>query len=185
MALAIEQQVQTQDLLRLFKFASAAGMRGILFEAYAASTLAAGGSFPVKSLDKKATEDTLQLANTPILQKNTKELNMVKHPLKVIEGKLVWPKIPDFHLPAIDMFTLHGTTTLIAFQMTVAKSHNLDSGGCKAFLTYFDAVCRASKCRPNRHSIQIVLCRPNREWRGLVFKDQPAHQSKRSCSRQE
>lgn len=145
MALAISTIVETKSLLRLFKLSPAASMRGLLFESYAARQIAAGGKFVVKPLCTVSATDTntecqLLLDETTILQKDTKTLNLITYPLSDIQNKLVWPN-PAYNLPSIDMFMLR-PKTLIAFQMTVSKSHTLEIGGCKAFLRYFDSVCR-------------------------------------------
>jgi hypothetical protein len=147
MALAISTNLETKNLLHLFKSVGAAGgMRGVLFEAYAARQMAAGGNFPIKPLSVCNTKDMreegmLDLDETTILQKDTKTLNKTTHPPRELQGRLVWPN-PDYNLPAIDMFMLHLGTTIIAFQMTVSTSHTLEIGGCRAFLQYFDYVCR-------------------------------------------
>jgi hypothetical protein len=142
-AMAIETRIETASLLRLFKGVRAAGgMRGVVFEAYAARVMAAGGKFAVKTLPA-GTEGWLELDETSIVQKDMKTLNMVTFPLAELKGGLVWPN-PDYNMPAIDMFMFdENTQTLIAFQMTVSTSHSLEIGGCKAFLRYFDSVVRA------------------------------------------
>jgi len=69
MALCLEVEIQTTELLRSFEGVGAAGsMRGILFEAYAARKLAAGGSFTVKEIGSE-NEMTLNLTPTTILQR--------------------------------------------------------------------------------------------------------------------
>jgi len=61
MSLALESRIRTKLLLDMFKTVGAAGgMRGVLFEAYAARNLAEGGGFGVKELGT-GTEDTLTL----------------------------------------------------------------------------------------------------------------------------
>ena len=77
MALALENQIETKLLLDKFKTVGpAGGMRGVLFEAYAA-----------------------------ILQKDSKRLFKTTYPPSDIKGRLVWPN-PDFNMPAIDIFML-------------------------------------------------------------------------------
>ena len=72
MALCLETEIQATELLRSFERVGAAGsMRGILFKAYAARQLAAGGSFTIKEIGSE-TYMNLDLTPTAILQKNTK-----------------------------------------------------------------------------------------------------------------
>ena len=141
MALCLETEIETADLLQKLKGVGPAGsMRGVLFEAYAARRIAAGGSFSVKEIGS-GVETKLDLAPTALFQKDTKTLNKTHYPPAEIIGKLVWPN-PEYNLPAIDMFMLL-LQKCIAFQMTVAVSHGLDLSGMKAILKYFDSVCRA------------------------------------------
>eukprot|EP00978_Attheya_sp_CCMP212_P021811 scaffold64131_cov46-Attheya_sp.AAC.1 len=140
MALCLETQIQTTELLRSVEGVGAAGsMRGILFEAYAARKLAAGGSFTVKEIGSE-NKMKLVLTQTTILQKNTKTLNKTNYPLQEISEKVVWPN-PAYNMPAIDIFMLL-RQECVAFQMTVASNHGLDLKGTKAFLKYFDSVNR-------------------------------------------
>jgi hypothetical protein len=143
MALCLETEIETAQLLQTLKEVGPAGsMRGILFEAYAARKIAEGGVFHVKEIGS-ATETTLTLAATTVLQKDTKTLNKSHYPPDEIENKVVWPS-PSYNMPAIDMFMFSALMhTCIAFQMTVAHSHGLDLKGTKAFLGYFDSVRRA------------------------------------------
>ena len=143
--LSLEMDIATGDLLRTLQGVGAASsMRGVLFEAYAARKIAAGGSFCVNEIGSTSSEETkLDLPRTTVFQKDTKTLNKTNYPPNEIKGKLVWPN-PDYHMPTIDMFMfLLQTQTCIAFQMTVAHSHGLDLKGTKAFLKYFDSVVRA------------------------------------------
>lgn len=158
MALALENQIETKFLLDKFKTVGpAGGMRGVLFEAYAARKIAEGGEFQVKQLGT-GTEGTLQLQKTSILQKNTKRLFKTTYPPSEIKDRLVWPS-PDFNMPAIDMFMLY-QTTVIAHQMTVSKAHTLDIGGATAFLRYFDSVCAElfpSNVKQTQYNVYFVV----------------------------
>lgn len=158
MALALENDIETAALLAKFKAVGpAGGMRGVLFEAYAARKVAEGGEFQVKQLET-GTEGTLQLQKTSILQKDTKRLFKTTYPLEEIKDRLVWPN-PDYNMPAIDMFMLH-ESTLIAHQMTVSKAHTLDIGGTKAFLHYFDSVVAElfpSNAKPIQYDLYFVI----------------------------
>jgi hypothetical protein len=140
MALCLATKIRTGELLRSLEGVGAAGsMRGVLFEAYAARKLAAGGSFTVKEIGSE-NEMTLDLAPTTILQKDTKTLNKTNYPPQEIEDKVVWPN-PSYDMPAIDIFMLL-LQACVAFEMTVASSHGLDLKGTKAVLKYFDSVIR-------------------------------------------
>jgi hypothetical protein len=158
MALALENEIETKLLLDKFKTVGpAGGMRGVLFEAYAARKIAEGGEFQVKQLGT-GTEDTLQLQKTSILQKDTKRLFKTTYPPSEIKDRLVWPN-PDINMPAIDMFMLY-QTTVIAHQMTVSKAHTLDIGGARAFLRYFDSVCAElfpSNATPTQYNLYFVV----------------------------
>lgn len=75
MALCLETNIKTDELLRSFEGVGAAdGMRGVLFEAYAVRRLAAGGKFPIKEVGSK-NKTILELPTTTILQRDTKMLN--------------------------------------------------------------------------------------------------------------
>ena len=140
MALALENEIDTATLLAKFKgVGPAGGMRGVLFEAYAARKLAEGGKFSVREVATGKTS-VLELDKTSILQKDTKALNKTQFPPAEIQGKFVWPK-PDYNLPTIDAFMLY-KLALIALQMTVSTSHSVNIDGAKAFLRYFDSVMR-------------------------------------------
>lgn len=140
MALALEADVDTANLLNAYKGVGAPGsVRGVLFEAYAARKLAAGDAFTIKQVGSQ-TEATLRLSPTTILQKDTKVLNKTNYPTADVLNKVVWPN-PDYTMPAIDVFTVL-LQELVAFQMTVATDHGLDLKGTKAFLKYFDSVHR-------------------------------------------
>ena len=138
MALCLETQIQTIELLRSLEGVGAAGsMRGVLFEAYAVRKLAGGGSFTVKEIGS-GHETQLVLTQTTILQKDTKSLNKKNYPLQEISDKIVWLN-PACNMPAIDVFMLR-RQECVAFHMTVSSSHGLDIKGTKAFLLYFDSV---------------------------------------------
>ena len=158
MALALENQIETKLLLDKFEAVGpAGGMRGVLFEAYAARKIADGGVFHVKELGT-GTEGTLELQKTTILQKDTKRLSTTTFPPSEIKGRLVWPN-PDYNMPAIDMFMLH-QATMIAHQMTVSTGHTLDIGGARAFLRYFDSVCDElfpSCATPTRYRLYFAV----------------------------
>jgi hypothetical protein len=141
MVLALETTIETEKLLNSLKGVAAGGsMWGVLFEAYAARKLCDGGTFTVKEIGS-GTEATLNLKPTSILQKDTKTLNKINYPPGEIKDKVVWPHL-SYDMQAMDMFMLL-QKDFITFQMTVACSHKLDLNGTKAFLRYFDSVCRA------------------------------------------
>mmetsp|Transcript_7784 Transcript_7784/g.21705 ORF Transcript_7784/g.21705 Transcript_7784/m.21705 type:complete len:520 (-) Transcript_7784:38-1597(-) len=158
MALCLETKIQTDELLRCFEGVGAAGgMRGALFEAYAARRLAAGGKLPVKEVGSK-NETILELPTTAILQKDTKALNQIHYPVQDIIDKVVWPN-PSYNVPAIDAFMLL-PQLCIAFQMNVACSHGLDLPGTKAFLRYFDSVHRKLDAKgnvPQQYNLYFVV----------------------------
>lgn len=158
MALAIENEIETATLLTKFQgVGPAGGMRGVLFEAYAARKIADGGEFPVKPLGT-GTEGSLPLPKTTILQKDTKQLFKTIYPPEDLAGRLVWPN-PDYNLPAIDTFMLHNST-LMAHQMTVSKSHTLDIGEVKGFLNFFDSLCKdLYKTKPGQYHLYFVVPR--------------------------
>eukprot|EP00978_Attheya_sp_CCMP212_P041538 scaffold239150_cov50-Attheya_sp.AAC.4 len=118
MALCLETEIATADLLNTLKGVGPAGsMRGVLFEAYAARKISEGGSFCVKEIGS-GTETMLVLARTTVLQKNTKTLNKTHYPPAEIKDKIVWPN-PGYNMPEIDMFMLLWLLqTCIALQMT-------------------------------------------------------------------
>jgi hypothetical protein len=159
MALCLQTEIQTTKLLRSFEKVGAAGSmrRRILFEAYAARKLVAGGSFTVKEIGSD-NEMNLDLTPTTILQKNTKTLNKTNYPLKEITNKVVWPN-PSYNMPAIDIFMVL-LQACIAFQMTVASNHGLDLNGTKAFLKYFDSVNRElfpKRAVPQQYSLSFAV----------------------------
>ena len=158
MALCLETEIQTTELLRSFEGVGAAGsMRGIMFEACATRKLAAGGSFTVKEIGSE-NEVKLDLDPTTILQKNTKTLNKTNYPLQEITDKVVWPN-PSYNMPAIDIFMLL-RQACIAFQMTVASNHGLDLRGTKAFLKYFDSVNHElfpKRSAPQQYSLYFTV----------------------------
>jgi hypothetical protein len=158
MALCLETKIKTDKLLRCFEGVGAAGgMRGVLFEAYAARRLAAGGKFPIKEVGSK-NETILELPTTTILQKHTKTLSQTHYPVQDIVDKVVWPN-PSYNMPAIDAFMLL-LQVCIAFQMTVACSHGLDLPGTKAFLRYFDSVHREldpKQNAPQQYNLYFVV----------------------------
>jgi hypothetical protein len=158
MALCLETNIETAVLLRKLQRVGPAGsMRGVLFEAYAARKIAAGGLFCVKEIGSSE-ETKLDLPLTTVLQKDTKPLNKIHYPPNEIKDKLVWPN-PDCNMPAIDMFMLLGQTC-IALQMTVAHSHGLDLNGTKAFLKYFDSVCQElfpKQGKPKDYSLYFAV----------------------------
>lgn len=158
MCLALENQIETKSLLAKFEAVGpAGGMRGVLFEAYAARKIAEGGNFMVRRLGT-GEESTLWLQPREILQKNSKQLSKETYPLSEIMDKVVWPN-PDYNMPAIDTFMCH-EMSLIAHQMTVSTSHTLDIGGCKAFLRYFDAIVKEinpSAAKPSLYNLYFTV----------------------------
>jgi hypothetical protein len=172
MALCLETEIQTAELLRSFERVGAAGgMRGVLFEAYAARRLATGGEFTVKEVGS-ANETTLDVAQTAILQKDTKTLNKTNYPVQDIKDRVVWPN-PSYNMPAIDAFMLL-LQECIAFQMTVASHHGLDLQGTKSFLKYFDSVNRElfpEQSTPQQYSLYFVV--PTDTYEKFSAKTQP------------
>jgi hypothetical protein len=172
MALCLETDIETNKLLRCFdKVSAASSMRGVLFEAYAARRLAAGGKFPIKEVGSK-NETILELPTTTILQKDTKTLNQTHYPVQDIVDKIVWPN-PSCNMPAIDAFMLL-PQVCIAFQMTVACSHGLDLPETKAFLRYFDSVhCKVNPKQnpPQQYNLYFVV--PTDTYEKLSATTQP------------